>query len=201
MDSVTLLAAGWTSGVNAPLTVLLLGIAGRAGWADTPEALRSPVVLALAAVLYALEFVIDKVPLLDSAWDLLNTAVRPVIGAWVAAGFVGTGRDQLLAALAGAALALTAHGAKATTRLAINASPEPFTNIAASLGEDGLVATIVTVSFAHPRVAATLAMVAMVLTCALAWVLLRMARRGLRLLRRRRTRTGPAPGTAPAIDR
>ena len=201
MESVTLLDAGWTSGVNEPLTVLLLGIAGRVGWADTPEAVRSPVVLALAAALYAVEFVVDKVPLLDSAWDLLNTAVRPLIGAWVAAGFVGSGRDQVLAALAGAALAFTAHGAKATTRLAINASPEPFTNIAASLGEDGLVATIVAVSFAPPRVAASLAMVAMVLTCALAWFLLRVARRGLRVLRRRRSRTGPAAGTAPVADR
>jgi hypothetical protein len=87
MDLVpTLISSGWASGVNAYLTVVLMSLLGRAGVGDVPEELQSDGVLVAAVVLYAIEFVVDKVPLLDSAWDVLHTAVRPgIAGAiWVA---------------------------------------------------------------------------------------------------------------------
>ena len=183
MDIATLIAAGWSSGVNAYLTVLLLGSAGRLGLADTPESLQRNWVLGAAAVLYLIEFVVDKVPLLDSAWDAVHTFIRPAIGAALGVALVDGQTDQLVAALLAGGLALTGHAAKSTTRLAINTSPEPVTNVIASLGEDGLVATLVLLSLSYPKTAAGLALIAMVLSLALAFVLLRLARRGLRAVR------------------
>ncbi len=72
-----LAGSGWSSGLNLWAVVGLLGIAGRAGWADTPEMLHNPIVIAMAAILYAAEFVIDKIPYVDSAWDVANTVIRP----------------------------------------------------------------------------------------------------------------------------
>ena len=183
VDIATLIAAGWSSGVNAYLTVLLLGSAGRLGLADTPESLQRNWVLGAAAVLYLIEFVVDKVPLLDSAWDAVHTFIRPAIGAALGVALVDGQTDQLVAALLAGGLALTGHAAKSTTRLAINTSPEPVTNVIASLGEDGLVATLVLLSLSYPKTAAGLALIAMVLSLALAFVLLRLARRGLRAIR------------------
>ena len=134
VDIATLIAAGWSSGVNAYLTVLLLGSAGRLGLADTPESLQRNWVLGAAAVLYLIEFVVDKVPLLDSAWDAVHTFIRPAIGAALGVALVDGQTDQLVAALLAGGLALTGHAAKSTTRLAINTSPEPVTNVIASLG-------------------------------------------------------------------
>ena len=85
----TLISSGWASGVNAYLTVALLSLAGRAGWGDVPESLQSDGVLAAALVLFAIEFVADKVPYVDNAWDAVHTAVRPAIASALGVGFAG----------------------------------------------------------------------------------------------------------------
>lgn len=188
MQEATLLVAGWTTGINAYLTLLLLGLAGRLDLAETPPLLQRPVVLVVLAVLFGLEFVIDKVPLLDSAWDVLHTAVRPTVGTLVGVAAAGADTDFALSGpLAGVltgGLALAGHLTKASTRLAINTSPEPFTNVAASLIEDGLVATLVVLALWQPRLAAVLALLAASTGLVLAVALLALARRGYRRVRR-----------------
>ena len=202
METATLVAAGWTTGINAYLTVLMLGLAGRFGWAETPAELQQPWVLALAAVLFAIEFVIDKVPLLDSAWDVVHTVVRPsvaaIVGALSAAANIGGSLGKPQAALLAGGLALAAHLSKTSTRLAINVSPEPFTNIAASLAEDGLVAALVSLALIRPRLAAFLAAVAAAASLLIGFALFSVARRGYRRVRRLLAhwagRTGGTPG-------
>lgn len=184
METAALVAASFGAGVNAYLTVLLLGVGGRLGWADTPESLQRPSVMAVDAILFAVEFVVDKVPLLDSAWDLLHTLVRPSVGAALGAAIAGAELGQPQASILAAALALSAHVGKASTRLAINASPEPFTNIAASLLEDGFVAGVVSLAMFRPRLAAAVAVVALAGALVASWFALRLARRGWRRLRR-----------------
>jgi len=185
MESIALVAAGWASGLNAYLTVLILGASGRLGWADTPLGLQSNLVLGAAGVAFVIEFVIDKIPLLDSVWDLAHTFIRPVIGgltgAAIAAGQLG--RPAAFALAAG--LALIGHLTKTTSRLAINTSPEPFTNIIASFAEDGVVAALVALAMAYPRIAAISATAAAVVGVVMAFLLWRLARRGWRRVRAR----------------
>ncbi len=201
METITLVAAGWASGINAYLTVLLLGLSGRLGWADTPSAFQRNWVLAASGVLFAIEFVVDKVPIADSVWDVVHTVVRPSIGAAVGGAIAGTQLGQPWASLAAGGLALTAHSAKATTRLAINAIPEPFTNIAASVGEDSAVLTIVLLAIHHPNIAAVAAIIMLVIGVLIALALARLARRGWRVVQAVRHRTRgvpPASGQAAA---
>ena len=183
MESIALVAAGWASGLNAYLTVLILGLSGRLGWADTPLGLQSNLVLGAAGGAFLIEFVIDTVPLLDSVWDLAHTFIRPIIGGFtggaIAAGQLGRPAGFALAA----GLALIGHLTKTTSRLAINMSPEPFTNIIASFAEDGVVATLVTLAMVYPRVAAISATVAAIVGIVISFLLWRLARRGLRRVR------------------
>lgn len=169
----TILSSGWAAGLNLYAVIAVLGIAGRAGWAETPDELQHGWVIALAVAMYAAEFVIDKIPYVDNAWDALHTFVRPA-GA-VAIGALGSGSPRD-AAIAGV-LALAGHGAKATTRVAANASPEPFSNIALSLTEDGIVFAILTLALTRPRLAGALALVAAALCVVAVVVLWRFARR------------------------
>lgn len=193
-------AAGWTSGLNLYGTALLLGIAGRAGWADTPEALQRPWVLGVLAGLYLLEFVVDKIPWLDSAWDGLHTFIRPLGGALLGVGLAhDAGSSEALAALVGGTFSLSAHGAKATTRATVNTSPEPVSNIALSLGEDGVVAGLLALAFAYPAVAGAIAVVLALSSAALTWVLVRAVRRVLARWRGRRARREGSTGE-PADD-
>jgi hypothetical protein len=193
MEIATLVATGWTSGVNAYLTVLVLGLAGRLGLTSTPLPLQSTWLLTMCAVLFAVEFVVDKIPLADTAWDLLHTLIRPALAGWTGAAFAGTRLGPVQAAVLAASLALVAHLSKASTRLAINASPEPFTNIAASLTEDGVVAIVAGLALARPRLAAAVAVVAMVVFAVVGAALFSLARRGLRRVRRRLRGHGALP--------
>jgi len=156
VDLTGLLAgSGFAAGLNLYLVTLLLGIAGRLDWADIPEALQRTDVMITAGVLYAVEFVADKVPYVDNLWDGLHTLIRPVGAAalgYVLAGDVSSIGQGVSAAVMGA-LALSAHSAKATTRAAVNTSPEPFSNIALSLFEDGLAAGLVALALQFPAVA------------------------------------------------
>ncbi|MFE3858351.1 DUF4126 domain-containing protein [Streptomyces griseorubiginosus] len=152
--------SGWASGVNAYAVVLLLGVFGATGLSDdVPEALQRPEVLAIAGVLFLCEAVADKIPYVDSAWDSVHTVVRPVAGAWVGALLAGQSGslNDVVAGLVGGSTALASHAVKAGTRMAVNTSPEPFSNIALSVAEDLGVAGIVSFAIFHPTAAAVIA--------------------------------------------
>ncbi|MEO8694404.1 MAG: DUF4126 domain-containing protein [Acidimicrobiales bacterium] len=189
-----LAGSGWSSGLNLWAVIGLLGIAGRAGWADTPEMLQKPFVIAAAVVLYAAEFVIDKIPYLDSAWDVANTAIRPTgAGALALLMTPHESTPHRVVAVAGAATAaLTSHSAKASLRALINVSPEPVSNIIASLTEDGLAFALVGFAFAHPRVTLVITIAAAIGCVVFVWWALRTLHRiGRRLLGRRMSGRGP----------
>ena len=137
------LGASWASGLRLYAVVATLGLLGRfAGLAlpGTLGVLTTPWVIGLAGLLFVVEFVADKVPFVDSGWDAVQTFVRIPAAAVIAAAAFGDFAPgvQVAALLLGGGVALSAHGAKAATRLAVNASPEPFSNVAVSTVEDGL---------------------------------------------------------------
>ena len=154
--------SGWASGVNAYATVLLLGLLGRFGGVDAvPEGLERTDVLVAAAILYALEFVADKIPYVDSTWDAVHTVIRPTVGTVIGllAGGDATSLDQAVLAATGGVTALASHLVKSGLRLAVNTSPEPASNIGVSLLEDFSVAGIISLAVAAPWVAAGIAAV------------------------------------------
>jgi len=182
---------GWASGINLYLVALLLGVLGRAGWADVPDVFSRTDVMVVAGVLFVLEFVVDKVPYLDNVWDAIHTVVRPLGAA--ALGAVLAGQSSSIGAAIGAivagALALDAHAAKATTRLAVNTSPEPVSNIGLSLFEDISVAGLVVLAVTYPIVTVVVVVVLVVAATAIALWLFRTARRGWGRVRQRFQRT------------
>jgi hypothetical protein len=138
----TAMGAAWLSGVKLYASVLTLGLLEHFGFASLPGELRilgQWWVISVAGLLFLVEFVADKIPAVDSAWDAVHTFIRVPAGAVLAAAAFGQfdNRIRLLAFLLGGGIALTSHGTKAAARLAVNASPEPFTNIALSVVEDG----------------------------------------------------------------
>ncbi|HEY8879053.1 MAG TPA: DUF4126 domain-containing protein [Roseateles sp.] len=200
LDAVHLLALaaalGWASGLRLYLTVLLVGIAGHWGWIALPpglQVLSSPLVMGCAAVLALVEFLADKIPLIDSAWDALHTLIRIPAGAALVAGLVsGWAGDHgqawgVVAALIGGGLAATAHAAKASTRAAANTSPEPFSNIGLSLLGDVAVPTMLWLAWAHPFIFFPLLALALAVMATLIWLCFKFVRA---LLRRWR---GPSP--------
>jgi hypothetical protein len=135
------LGAGWASGINLYAAILVIGFMGATGRLDLPEGLEllsDPLVIFAAGAMYVIEFVTDKIPGVDTAWDTLHTFVRIPAGAMLAAaavGDVGAG-TELAAMLVGGGVAAGSHAAKAGTRALINTSPEPFSNWTASIVED-----------------------------------------------------------------
>lgn len=168
---------GFGAGINLYGVVLLLGLLERSGAAEVPEVLGSPAVLIVAGLLYLAEFVADKIPYIDNAWDALHTLLRPagaaVLGVLLAS---GAGEPGALAGAGAGGLALIAHAAKASARAAINTSPEPASNIAVSLAEDGLAAGLVWLAVHHPLVALLLVALLAAAAVALTVVLWRAAR-------------------------
>ena len=159
LDTTQLLAIaaalGWASGLRLYAVVFLTGLAGHLGWVELPSGLRlleMPVVLWASGSMVVVEFLADKIPLVDSMWDALHTVIRIPAGAALAAGVFGGDHASwaLVAALAGGTLAATAHTAKASARAAVNTSPEPFSNIGLSLIEDGVVPLALWLAFTHP---------------------------------------------------
>lgn len=185
---------GWASGVNAYAVVLVLGLLGRLAGVDAvPVALQRTDVLAAAALLYALEFVADKVPWLDSTWDAVHTAIRPTLGAAIGLLLAGDAStiDQALAAAAGGLTALASHAVKAGLRAAVNTSPEPASNVAVSVTEDVTVAGVMGLAIAAPWVAAAVAALLLVLGLTLVAF---VASRVRRARQRRRERADAPPG-------
>ncbi|MEV7428812.1 MULTISPECIES: DUF4126 domain-containing protein [unclassified Nocardioides] len=189
MESLALaFSSGWASGVNAYLVVLVLGVADRVGGLEqVPDALGRWDVLVVAAFLYAMEFVADKIPYVDSTWDAVSTAIRPTVGAVVGVLLAGDARtlDQAVLGTVGGGTALLSHLAKAGGRLAINTSPEPVSNVLASITEDVAVLGVVWFAIEHPRAAAGVAAVLLAGGLVALYLLARLVRRGWRRWRGR----------------
>jgi hypothetical protein len=171
-------ALGWASGLRLYAVLFITGLAGYLGWVQLPPGLHLlqtlPVLIASGVMLFV-EFFADKIPLVDSMWDAVHTLVRIPAGAALSAAVFGwdNATAATVAALLGGSLAATAHAAKASTRAAVNTSPEPFSNIALSLAGDALVPGALWLAWAHPwlfLVALGLALVVMV------WLIRSLAR-------------------------
>jgi hypothetical protein len=146
------------AGVNLYATVALLGLAARYGWVELPDQFQvfnHPWVIGAAALLYVVEFFADKIPWVDTMWDTVHTFVRPVGGALIAVATLGEASPTAegLVALLGGAVAAGSHVTKAGTRVAANASPEPFSNWALSLLEDVFVLGLGFVTLKYPLIA------------------------------------------------
>lgn len=188
------LAAGWASGLNAYAAVLVLGLAQRLGLVTLPhdmQMLESPWVLGVAAILFALNFFADKIPYVDSINDVLQTFVRIPAGVLLAYGAAGglSPEVSIIAGLLGGTLAAGTHIAKTGSRALINTSPEPFSNVLASLGEDVTVFGGLALAIAHPITFLCLLALFVIL---LIWLLPKLARLALVPFRRlARGRQGP----------
>jgi len=187
--------SGWASGINAYAVVLLLGLFGRFGGADSvPPVLERTDVLLAAGALFLCEAVLDKIPYVDTVWDAVHTVVRPIAGATVGAllaahdpGSLG----EVAAGAVGGTTALLSHGVKAGLRMAVNTSPEPASNILLSLAEDLSVAGLVTLALFHPWLAASAAAVLLFLGVLVVWfAVTRIRRFWLRRKERRALRRG-----------
>jgi hypothetical protein len=181
------LGAGFSSGLNLYATVATLGLLERFGVIHLPQSLHvlaHPVILILAIVLYIVEFFADKVPYVDTVWDVIHTFIRPPAAALIAYTAAGAAPAEWRwgAALLAGGVALTSHGAKASARAAVNTTPEPLSNWALSFGEDVLAVWLTWMATVHP-VATSIVVVALVaLSVFLLFHLFRFARRALQRL-------------------
>ena len=180
------LGAGWASGLNAYATVLVLGLVQQFGLVTLPhdlQVLASPWVLGVAAILFALNFLADKLPYIDSLNDILQTFVRVPAGALLAYGAVGGLSPEIaaIAGLLGGTLAAGTHVAKTGTRALINTSPESFSNVAASLAEDVSVVGGLVLALTHPI---TFLCLLALFVALLVWLLPKLARLALVPFRR-----------------
>jgi hypothetical protein len=175
----------FTSGINLYATVAVLGVCYRYHLVALPaefEPFSNPMVITAALAMYAIEFVADKVPWLDSVWDLAHTVVRPLGGALVAItalGHASPGTEAMVGLLGGSIAAVT-HLTKAGTRAAANTTPEPFSNWLLSLAEDAFVVGFSYLALRHPIAALTIACVLVATIAAFASVLVRAVRRRFR---------------------
>jgi hypothetical protein len=184
-------AMGWASGLRLYAVVFLTGLAGHMGWVDLPgglELLERPALLWASGGLLAVEFLADKIPFVDSAWDAVHTFIRIPAGAALAgAVFAGSGGDAAVwttvAALLGGTLAATAHTAKASTRAAVNTSPEPFSNIGMSLLGDAAVPAMLWLAWEQPVLFFIALAFALILAIVLIVALFKFVRAMLRRLR------------------
>jgi hypothetical protein len=180
-----ILGISFSAGLNTYATVLALGLLDRFGVVELPPSVRvvatTPVLIA-AALLYLVEFVADKIPWFDSVWDGIHLAIRPAAGALLAYGVVENfdPQWQVIAALAGGSIALTSHTTKASTRAAVNLSPEPFSNWFLSLAEDGIAFFLVWLVTTHPFIGAIVALAFLALSAFVLWKFSTFVRRAFR---------------------
>jgi hypothetical protein len=172
----------FASGLNLYATVAVLGLCSHFGLVALPEQFRAfdnSIVIGVALFMYAIEFVADKVPWLDSAWDAIHTVIRPIGGAFVAVTAMAPASPTAtaLAALIGGSVAFTSHAAKASTRGLVNTSPEPFSNWMLSFVEDIVAAGLSYVALTHPVLAATIALILLAAIALLASFVIRALRR------------------------
>lgn len=191
-------ALGWASGLRLYAVVFLTGLAGHLGWVDLPPGLHlleQPPMLWASGVMLGVEFLADKVPLVDSLWDTVHTVIRIPAGAALAGAVFGGDEATWsgVAALLGGTLAATSHLAKTTTRAAVNTSPEPLSNLAMSLLGDAAVPVMLWLSWEHPAWFYGLLAVAVTLMLVLIVVLFKFLRLAARALRSRFGAAAPDP--------
>jgi hypothetical protein len=180
-------ALGWASGFRLYAAVFITGIAGYMGWINLPpglQVLQHPAVLSASGFMLFIEFFADKIPLVDSLWDMVHTVIRIPAGAALAAAALGADNATMgwVAAILGGTLAATSHATKMTTRAAVNTSPEPFSNVLVSLFEDGLVVGALWLATTHPvifGIALVLALALMVLLLVLLFRFLKLVAAGI----------------------
>jgi Domain of unknown function (DUF4126) len=148
------------------------------------QVLAHPWVLGIAIALYVIEFLADKIPLVDTVWDAIHTVIRPPAAALLAYGAAGAAPPEWRwgAALLAGGVALTSHGTKASTRAAVNASPEPFSNWALSFGEDALAVWLTWLATVHPTATIVVVSILMIIAAFLIFHLFRFLRRAVRRL-------------------
>lgn len=191
------LGTSFASGLNLYATVAAAGLFQRLGIVTLPEplaVLAHPVVLGVAIALFVIEFIADKIPYVDSAWDAVHTFIRPPAAAILSYSALSQGFPEewkLAAALLAGSVALTSHGAKASTRAAANASPEPLSNWTLSLLEDGFAVFLAWMAAEHPLLTAAIVIVLVILAVFVIWTLFGYLRRALARLKQ-------GPGTIPA---
>jgi hypothetical protein len=184
MDLITLgrtLGFSFAAGVNLYATVAILGLASRYGWVSLPpqfQAFNNDIVIGAAVLMYLIEFFADKIPYLDSLWDVIHTAIRPVGGALIAVTTLGEASPTVegLVALLGGTVAAGSHLTKTSTRAAANASPEPFSNWFLSIGEDLFVVGLGFLALKYPVAALVVAGVLFILIVVFAAVIIRKVR-------------------------
>ena len=194
------LGTSFASGLNIYATVAAAGLFQRFGLIELPDNLQvlaSPFVMGVAITLFLIEFIADKIPYIDSAWDAVHTFIRPPAAALIAYSAFGQVPEEwkLSAALLAGGVALTSHGAKATTRAAANTSPEPVSNWTLSFLEDGLAVFLAWMAAAHPIATAAIVVVLVILAVFLIWKLfgyLRVMRDRIRRVKARPA--GPSSG-------
>ena len=172
----------FAAGINLYATVAILGLASRYGWVALPpqyQVFDNNWIIGGALALYVIEFVADKIPWVDSAWDAVHTVIRPVGGALIAVATLGEQSTtmQTLVALFGGALAASTHFSKAGTRVMANASPEPFTNWILSIGEDAFVVGLGVLALKYPAAAAIVVIVCVAVIVSFAAVIVKLVRR------------------------
>lgn len=191
----------WLAGIRVYLTVFGVGIAGLLGWVDLPPALQATEswwVLGTSAALAIAEFFADKIPGVDSAWDLVQTLARVPAGAFLAAATLSPDGDLGTGALvAGAGVALASHGLKAGTRALLNTSPEPASNWVASAAEDTVVIGGLALALAHPWIALVVVLACSLAGALLVWLVWRTLWKSVRWL----ARGGSDDGNRVPVDR
>ena len=193
------LGTSFASGLNVYATVAAAGIMQRLGLVALPESLQilsHPLVMGVAVALFVVEFIADKIPYVDSAWDAAHTFIRPPAAAVISYSAFGNVPEEwkLGAALLAGGVALTSHGAKASTRAAANTSPEPVSNWVLSLFEDGLAVFLVWLAAEHPYWTAGLVVILVILAVLLIRKLWKFSRQVVDRLRRGQlTQPGPNP--------
>ena len=177
------LGFSFAAGINLYATVAILGLASRYGWVSLPEQYRvfdNDLIIGSAITLYVIEFFADKIPWVDSIWDAIHTAIRPIGGAVIAIQTLGDASPatEALVGLLGGTLAASTHFTKAGTRAVVNASPEPFTNWILSFGEDLFVVSLGFIALKYPLAATLIVLVALTLMAVFAaWIFRAVKRR------------------------
>ena len=179
------LGFSFAAGVNLYATVAILGLAARYGWVDLPpqfQAFNNEWVIGVALVMYVVEFFADKIPYVDTVWDMLHTLIRPIGGALIAVTTLGEASPAMegLVALLGGTVAASSHLTKTSTRAAVNTSPEPFSNWFLSLGEDLFVVGLGYLALQYPVAALVVAGLLLVGIVMFAAVILRLVGRRFR---------------------
>ena len=192
----------WLAGIRAYLTVFGIGLAGLLGWVELPPALQvtqSWWVLGTSGALALTEFFADKIPGVDSIWDLLQTLARVPAGAFLAAATLSPdGQLSTGILVAGASVALASHSLKAGTRALLNTSPEPASNWIASTTEDGVAIAGLALALAHPWLALAFVLAASILGAVAVWLAWRLLWRSLkRLIRTVDTLGNPSRHSLP----